>query len=150
MAAAVLPILTPAIIVGGIVVGLFTPTEASVVAVLYALLLGVFVYRTLDRQGARQTFYDSARFAAISLFCIGTASAFGWLLAYFHIPQLVVNAVATWGGGITSVGFITAAAFLVHRLLHRRDSRRSSSSARSSRRSPPRSACTRSISRSSA
>jgi tripartite ATP-independent transporter DctM subunit len=110
--AAVLPILTPAIIVGGIVGGLFTPTEASVVAVLYAMLLGVAIYRTLDLAALLQTLYDSARFAGIALFCIGTASAFGWILAYFHIPQLVVNAVASWGGGITSVGFITAAAFL--------------------------------------
>ena len=38
--------------------------------------------------------YDSGRFAAISLFCIGTASAFGWLLAYFHIPQLFVDMVS--------------------------------------------------------
>ncbi len=111
-AAAVLPILTPGIIVGGIVGGLFTPTEASVVAVLYAMLLGVIVYRTLDFKQLQHTLYDSARFAGIALFCIGTASAFGWLLAYFRIPQLVVNAVASWGGGITSVGFITAAAFL--------------------------------------
>jgi tripartite ATP-independent transporter DctM subunit len=110
--AAVLPILTPGIIVGGIVGGLFTPTEASVVAVLYAMLLGVVVYRTLDFKELRRTLYDSARFAGIALFCIGTASAFGWLLAYFRIPQLVVNAVASWGGGVTSVGFITAAAFL--------------------------------------
>ncbi len=110
--AAVLPILTPGIIVGGIVGGLFTPTEASVVAVLYAMLLGVIVYRTLAFKELARTMYDSARFAGIALFCIGTASAFGWLLAYFHIPQLVVNAVASWGGGITSVGFITAVAFL--------------------------------------
>ena len=110
--AAVLPILTPAIIVGGIVGGLFTPTEASVVAVLYAMLLGVVIYRTLDMKQLRHTLYDSARFAGIALFCIGTASAFGWILAYFRIPQLVVTAVASWGGGITSVGFITAAAFL--------------------------------------
>jgi tripartite ATP-independent transporter DctM subunit len=109
---AVLPILTPGIIVGGIVGGFFTPTEASVVAVLYAMLLGVFVYRTLGLKELRHTFYNSARFAAIALFCIGTASAFGWILAWFHIPQLVVNAVAGWGGSITSVGFITAAAFL--------------------------------------
>ena len=110
--AAVLPILTPGIIVGGIVGGLFTPTEASVIAVLYAMLLGVLVYRTLDLKQLRQTLYDSARFAGIALFCIGTASAFGWILAYFRIPQLVVNTVAGWGGGVTSVGFITAAAFL--------------------------------------
>jgi len=110
--AAILPILTPAIIVGGIVFGFFTPTEASVIAVLYAMFLGVVVYRTVSFAALRHTLYDSARFAGIALFCIGTASAFGWLLAYFHIPQLVVDAVASWGGGITSVGFITAAAFL--------------------------------------
>jgi tripartite ATP-independent transporter DctM subunit len=109
---AVLPILTPGIIVGGIVGGLFTPTEASVVAVLYAMLLGGLIYRSLSWKELRHTLYDSARFAAIALFCIGTASAFGWLLAYFHLPALVVSAVASWGGGVTSVGFITAAAFL--------------------------------------
>jgi tripartite ATP-independent transporter DctM subunit len=110
---AFLPILTPGIIVGGIVFGFFTPTEASVVAVLYAMLLGVFIYRRLGFKELRETMYDSGRFAAISLFCIGTASAFGWLLAYFHIPQLFVDMVKGWGGGITSVGFITALCFLV-------------------------------------
>lgn len=110
--AAVLPILTPGVIVGGIVFGFFTPTEASVIAVLYAMFLGVIVYRTLGLKELRVALYDSARFAGIALFCIGTASAFGWILAYFHIPQLVVDAVAAWGGGVTSVGFITAAAFL--------------------------------------
>jgi tripartite ATP-independent transporter DctM subunit len=110
--AAVLPILTPGIIVGGIVFGFFTPTEASVIAVLYAMVLGVLIYRTIGFEQLRHTLYDSARFAGIALFCIGTASAFGWLLAYFRIPQLVVSSVASWGGGVTSVGFITAAAFL--------------------------------------
>lgn len=110
---ALLPILTPGIIVGGIVFGFFTPTEASVVAVLYAMALGVFVYRRLGFRQLGETLYDSGRFAAISLFCIGTASAFGWLLAYFHIPQLFVTMVSRWGGGVTSVGLITALCFLV-------------------------------------
>jgi tripartite ATP-independent transporter DctM subunit len=110
---AVLPILTPGIIVGGIVGGFFTPTEASVVAVLYAMFLGVLIYRRLGWRDMGETMYHSGRFAAISLFCIGTASAFGWLLAYFHIPQLFVDMVSQWGGGITSVGFITAFCFLV-------------------------------------
>src|SRR4051794_40333686 len=110
---AILPILTPGIIVGGIVFGFFTPTEASVVAVLYAMFLGVFIYRRLGFTHLRETLYDSGRFAAISLFCIGTASAFGWLLAYFHIPQLFVDMVSRWGGGITSVGLITALCFLI-------------------------------------
>lgn len=110
---AILPILTPGIIIGGIVGGFFTPTEASVVAVLYAMFLGMLIYRKLGLAQMREALYDSGRFAAISLFCIGTASAFGWLLAYFRIPQLFVDMVSHWGGGIISVGLITAFCFLV-------------------------------------
>jgi tripartite ATP-independent transporter DctM subunit len=110
---ALLPLATPAIIVGGIVGGFFTPTEASVVAVIYALLLGTVVYRTVGVREIPTVLYESARFAAISLFCIGTASAFGWLLAYFHVPQVFVNWVSGWGGGPVSVGFIVAGSFLV-------------------------------------
>jgi tripartite ATP-independent transporter DctM subunit len=113
LGSSLLPLMTPVIIVGGIIGGLFTPTEASVVAVLYALILGVFVYRALGFRQIPRVFYESARFAAISLFCIGTASAFGWLLAYFHVPQLFVDAVSKWGGGVTSVGLIVAGSFLV-------------------------------------
>jgi tripartite ATP-independent transporter DctM subunit len=110
---AVVPLLMPAIIVGGIVGGFFTATEASVVAVLYALLLGIAVYRTLEIRQIPQILYESGRFAAITLFCVGTASAFGWVLAYFHVPQLFVDSVSGWGGGIISVGLIIAACFLV-------------------------------------
>jgi tripartite ATP-independent transporter DctM subunit len=113
IAQSLLPLATPAIIVGGIVGGLFTPTEASVVAVLYALFLGAVAYRTVGIREIPVVLYESARFAAISLFCIGTASAFGWLLAYFHIPQIFVDWVSGWGGGPVSVGFIIAGAFLV-------------------------------------
>ncbi len=113
LAQSLLPLATPAIIVGGIVGGLFTPTEASVVAVLYALFLGAVVYRTLGLPEIPRVLYESARFAAISLFCIGTASAFGWLLAYFHIPQIFVDWVSGWGGGPVSVAFIIAGAFLI-------------------------------------
>jgi tripartite ATP-independent transporter DctM subunit len=110
---AILPLLMPAIIVGGIVGGFFTATEASVVAVLYALLLGMLVYRTLTVPQIPRVLYESGRFAAITLFCVGTASAFGWVLAYFHVPQLFVDMVSGWGGGVTSVGLIVAVCFLV-------------------------------------
>ena len=110
---AFLPILTPGIIVGGIVGGFFTPTEAAMIAVLYAMFLGIIIYRKLGIKELRENMYQSGRFAAISLFCIGTASAFGWILAYFHIPQLFVDLVAMWGGGIISVGLITAGCFLI-------------------------------------
>ena len=107
-----LALITPAIIVGGIVGGLFTPTEASVVAVLYTAILGGVVYRSLGLKEFPAVLNESARLAAISLFCIGTASAVGWLLAYFRVPQALVAAMAGLGTGVTSTGFLVALAFL--------------------------------------
>ncbi len=113
IASAALPMMTPLIIVGGIVGGFFTPTEASVVAVLYALTLGLFVYRTVTLRTLPIVLYDSARFAAIALFCIGTASAFGWILAFFQIPKSLVAVMATWGTGPIETGLLIALAFLI-------------------------------------
>ena len=105
-------LLTPAIIIGGIVGGVFTPTEASVVAVIYTLFLGLVVYRSVRPREVPGVLYESARLAAISLFCIGTASAFGWLLAYFKIPRALVAVMSEWGLGAVSTGFVSALAFL--------------------------------------
>jgi len=110
---ALLALMTPLIIVGGIVGGFFTPTEASVIAVLYSLALGVFVYRTIGVREFPKVLYNSARFAAISLFCIGTASAFGWALAYFHIPRALVAEIEAMGLGLYGTGVMVAFAFLV-------------------------------------
>lgn len=110
---AIPPMMTPLIIVGGIVGGFFTPTEASAIAVIYSLLLGAVGYRTLKLPDIPQVFYDSARFAAISLFCVGTASAFGWLLAYYKIPVALVEFLKPFGVGPISTGLIVMAAFLI-------------------------------------
>jgi tripartite ATP-independent transporter DctM subunit len=110
---ALFAMLTPVIIIGGVVGGFFTPTEASVIAVLYSLVIGIVVYRALDARGLARALYQTARLASLSLFCIGTASAFGWLLAYYQIPRAVVGFLSPYGAGVTSVGLIEAAAFLV-------------------------------------
>ena len=109
----VFALVTPAIIVGGIVGGLFTPTEASVVAVIYSAILGGIVYRTIGPKEFPGVLYNSARLAAISLFCIGTASAFGWLLAYFRVPQALVDFISGYGTSIATTGFLIALSFLV-------------------------------------
>ncbi len=108
-----LALMTPLIIIGGIVGGFFTPTEASVVAVIYSLILGVLVYRSINLRDLPGILYDSARFAAISLFCIGTASAFGWCLAYFKIPAALVDEIKLMGLGVIGIGFMCAFAFLL-------------------------------------
>ncbi len=107
------PLMTPLIIVGGIVAGFFTPTEASVIAVLYSLILGGLFYRTIGLHNVPSILFRSAKFAAMSLFCIGTASAFGWLLAYFKIPLALVEFLKPFGVGPTSTGLIVAGSFLL-------------------------------------
>jgi tripartite ATP-independent transporter DctM subunit len=104
---------TPLIIIGGIVGGFFTPTEASVVTVIYSAVLGGLIYRSLGLKDVPTVLYESGRLASISLFCIGTASAFGWLLAYFRVPQALVETVSAWGSGPFSVGLLIAASFLL-------------------------------------
>ncbi|MCB9947634.1 MAG: TRAP transporter large permease [Rhodospirillaceae bacterium] len=110
---AVFALLTPVIIVAGIVFGIFTPTESSVVAVIYTLIIGVVLYRTINARKFVHAVYDTGRFAAISLFCIGTASAFGNLLAYYKVPAALVEWIAAMSLGRIETGFMIAAAFLL-------------------------------------
>lgn len=105
-------LLTPVIIIGGVVGGFFTPTEAAVVAVLYSFVVGIIIYRSLGVKEIKDVLYNTTRLASISLFCIGTASAFGWVMAYYQIPRLVVQTLSQYGVGVISVGLIEAAAFL--------------------------------------
>jgi tripartite ATP-independent transporter DctM subunit len=106
-------LLAPAIVVGGVVFGVATPTEASVLAVLYTLVVGLLVYRSIGLRKLPGVFYEAARLASISLFCIGTASAFGWLLAFYRIPKAVMAVLAPHATGVTAVGLMVAGVFLV-------------------------------------
>ena len=106
-------LMTPFIIVGGILLGWFTPTESAAIAVLYAAALSIFVYRELDTKQIYHALAETGRLSAVALFCVGTASAFGWLLAYYQIPKALLANVTTWGMGITGVGFFIAFVFLV-------------------------------------
>jgi len=104
---------TPFIIVGGILLGWFTPTESAAIAVIYAALLSIFVYREMDLKQLYHACAETGRLASVALFCVGTASAFGWLLAYYQIPRALLENVTSWGLGPIGVGFFIAFAFLV-------------------------------------
>ncbi len=106
-------LMTPFIIVGGILLGWFTPTESAAVAVLYALALTAFFYRELNLKRLIEALSETGKLSAIALFCVGTASAFGWLLAYYQIPKALLQSVTGWGLGITGVGFFIAGVFLI-------------------------------------
>ena len=109
---AIFALLAPAIIIGGVVFGFVTPTEASVIAVLYTGLIGMGLYRSVGTRQIPQILYETGRLASISLFCIGTASAFGWLLAFYQIPKAVGQVLGAYTTTVTSTGLIVAAAFL--------------------------------------
>ena len=106
-------LMTPFIIIGGKIFGWFTATEAACIAVLYAMILSVIVYREMNLQGLWKAFSETGRFAAITLFCVGTASAFGWLLAFYKIPDALLSGVSAWEMGPILTGFFIAGVFLV-------------------------------------
>ncbi|MET4130927.1 tripartite ATP-independent transporter DctM subunit [Porphyrobacter sp. MBR-155] len=80
-------LMTAIIIMGGILSGIFTPTESSAVAVLYTVLVGVLVYRSLGWNSFWEAAGKSVRTAAMVLFIIAAATAFGFAMALLEVPQ---------------------------------------------------------------
>ncbi len=106
-------LMTPVIIIGGKIFGWFTATESACIAVLYAAVLSIVVYREMNLKGLHEALLDTGKLAGIALFCVGTASAFGWLLAYYQIPKAILAGVSAWNMGFTETGFFIAFVFLV-------------------------------------
>jgi tripartite ATP-independent transporter DctM subunit len=106
-------LMTPVIIIGGKVFGWFTATESAAIAVLYALVLTLFFYREMTGRRLYEALSDTGKLAAVALFCVGTASAFGWLLAYYQIPRALLEGVQAWQMGPIGTGFFIAGVFLV-------------------------------------
>ncbi|MCM5569423.1 TRAP transporter large permease [Burkholderiaceae bacterium FT117] len=106
-------LMTPVIIIGGKIFGWFTATESACIAVLYAGTLSLLVYREMKLPGLYRALLDTGRLAGAALFCVGTASAFGWLMAYYQIPQAILGGVSAWEMGPIATGFFIAAVFLV-------------------------------------
>ncbi|HLS16577.1 MAG TPA: TRAP transporter large permease [Paenalcaligenes sp.] len=84
-------LLMPVIILGGIYGGIFTPTEASAVAVIYALFIGVFVYKRINFKVLRQTFRRSVIATAVIMFIMANAGVFGFLLNRAGVPMALGN-----------------------------------------------------------
>ena len=84
-------ILLPVVILGGMRAGWFTPTEASVVAVFYALVCGKFVYRTLEWKALPDILARSALLSASVLIIIGMSASFAWILTIEGIPQMLAQ-----------------------------------------------------------
>jgi len=90
---AILSLLMPVIILGGIYGGFFTPTEAAAVACVYALIITIFVYREIKVKDLYEIVLGSGQTTAIVFFVIATSSAFSWLLTAERIPETISNAI---------------------------------------------------------
>ncbi len=84
-----LAILMPVIILGGILSGVVTPTEAAAIAVLYALIIGGFVYRAIGFDDIVDMLIRTARITGVVFLIIASASILGWWMTFMQIPQLV-------------------------------------------------------------
>ncbi|WP_425050495.1 TRAP transporter large permease [Psychromarinibacter sp. S121] len=92
---AFLSLLTPVIIVGGILTGAFTPTEAAVAACAWAMFLGLIVYRTLNWKRFLRVSFDTIETTAVVLLVVGAAAIFAWILTSNRVPETVAALLLT-------------------------------------------------------
>jgi tripartite ATP-independent transporter DctM subunit len=91
--AALPALLTPAIIIGGMTFGWFTPTEAAIAACAWAMILGIFLYRTLSLKQFYKVTMDTIETTAGVLLIVGAASLFGWVLTTTRVTEYTTEAL---------------------------------------------------------
>lgn len=89
------PLLTPVIILGGILSGVFTPTEASAIAVAYALVVGLFILRTMTLRDLPEVFSRAGITAAVVLLLVGAAMSFKTVVSLSHAPEILAEFILT-------------------------------------------------------
>ncbi|MYL62320.1 TRAP transporter large permease subunit [Bacillus hwajinpoensis] len=90
---AILPLMAPIIIVGGILTGIFTPTESSVIAVVYTLILGLAVYKSIKLKDMTGIFVEAIISSGNVLLIIAASSLFSWILISHNFPQILSNLI---------------------------------------------------------
>lgn len=90
---AALVLIMPLIILGGILSGIFTPTESACIAVFYALFIGLFVHRDIKLKDLPKILIDTGATSSLVMLVIGMASIFSWVLASEQVPQMVTEAI---------------------------------------------------------
>jgi C4-dicarboxylate transporter DctM subunit len=91
-------VFTPVIIIGGMVTGIFTPTEASVAATIYALILTMFIYKEVKLKDLPRILWETLESSVRVLFIISAAGIFGWLLIHQRVPETVIKGLLSLSG----------------------------------------------------
>ncbi len=106
-------ILMPAIILGGIFSGYFTPSEAAAVAVIYAVLVALFVYRDMTLKEIGAILKGSAKTSAVIMIIIACSGVFGWVLANWKIPEQVAQGVLSISSNVYVIMLLIAVIVLI-------------------------------------
>lgn len=92
-------LMTPIILIGGIVLGIFTPTESAAFASMYALIVGMFFYKTIKVKNLPRILIETMKMSSLSLFALATANALGELLSYYQLNVIVQQFFVQMAGG---------------------------------------------------
>lgn len=106
-------LMLPAIIIGGMRFGIFTPTEAAVVAVAYSLFVGVFVYRELDLKKIYHSFVVAAKTTSVVMFVVASAFISSWMITTADLPQQVAEILGPFMDRPTVLMLICVALLIV-------------------------------------
>jgi tripartite ATP-independent transporter DctM subunit len=105
-------LITPIILIGGIVTGLFTPTEAAAIACLYALFISLFIYRTIKLKDLPRILVETMKLSSLSLFALATANALGELMSFYRLNEVVQGFFISIPGGQFVFLLVVVAFFL--------------------------------------
>jgi tripartite ATP-independent transporter DctM subunit len=92
-------LITPVILIGGIVTGFFTPTEAAAIACLYSLAISMFFYRSIKVKDLPRILIETMKLSSLSLFALATANALGELMSYYRLNEAVQGFFTSVPGG---------------------------------------------------
>lgn len=106
-------LLMPVIVLGGILGGIFTPTEAAAVACLYGIIIGIYVYKEMTWSSLPEIFFSCALNSSIIMILISIANVFGWIVAAEQIPQAVASALLSFSTDKNVIYFLILIIYLI-------------------------------------
>lgn len=110
---AILPLLLPVMTIGGIYTGVFSPTEAAAVSVLYALILEVLIFRRVKLSDLSSIALSTGMITAVVFILVAAGSAFSWVISFAQIPQQILSGIGLLEASPTELLIIISIAFFI-------------------------------------
>ncbi|MFZ3203885.1 MAG: TRAP transporter large permease [Pseudomonas sp.] len=110
---AILPLLLPVMTIGGIYTGMFSPTEAAAVSVLYALILEVLIFRRVKLSDLSSIALSTGLITAVVFILVAAGSAFSWVISFAQIPQQILSGIGLMQASPTELLIIISIAFFI-------------------------------------